>query len=130
MLVTKLERLQNLIYETPESCNSKYYENISRKLCSETITPTYYWLLLKTMLNDKKIPCLFFTITNLLQFSVKKPISLILFLQNSAQLLKITVFSPHQLIPLLISTWQTLNSQRMILKESSVNSILIKLMVI
>ena len=36
--------------------------------------------------------------------------SLILFLQNSGQLLKITVFSPYQLIPLPISTWQTFNS--------------------
>ena len=36
---------------------------------------------------------LFFTITNLLLILVKKPISLILFLQNSAQLLKISVLS-------------------------------------
>ena len=28
MLATKLETLQNLIYETLESCKSKYYENI------------------------------------------------------------------------------------------------------
>ena len=39
-------------------------------------------------------------IRNLLQILVKNPISLILFLQNSAQLLKATVFSLHQLIPL------------------------------
>ena len=73
---------------------------------------------------------LFFTITNLLLILVKKPISLILFLQNIAQLLKITVLSPHKLISLPIGTWQTLNSRRMTLKESSVNSTLIKLMVI
>ena len=30
MLANKLERLQNLIYETLESCKSKYYENISK----------------------------------------------------------------------------------------------------
>ena len=42
---------------------------------------------------------LFFTITNLLLILVKKPISLILFLQNSAQLLKIKVFSPLLTIP-------------------------------
>ena len=30
MLPTKLETLQNLIYETLESCKSKYYENISK----------------------------------------------------------------------------------------------------
>ena len=28
MLATKLETLQNLIYKTQESCNSKCYENI------------------------------------------------------------------------------------------------------
>ena len=74
MLATKLKTLQNLIYETLESCRSKYYENILKKLCSKAIAPKYYWSLLKTMLNDKKVPCipLFFTITNLLQILVKK----------------------------------------------------------
>ena len=56
MLATKLETLHNLIYETMESCKSKYYENISKKLCSKAIAPKYYWSLLKTMLNDKKVP--------------------------------------------------------------------------
>ena len=85
MLAIKLETWQNLIYETLESRKNNYYENISKKLCSKAITPKYYWSLLKTMLNDKKVLCirLFFTITNLLQILVKKPISLILHLQNS-----------------------------------------------
>ena len=131
MLATKLETLHNLIYETMESCKSKYYENISKKLCSKAIAPKYCWSLLKTMLNDKKGPCIpsIFCDSKFATDFSKKLISLILFLQNSAQLLKITVFSPHQLFPLPISTWQTLNSRRMILKESSANSILIKLLV-
>ena len=85
MLAIKLETWQNLIYETLESRKNNYYENISKKLCSKAITPKYYWSLLKTMLNDKKVLCirLFFTITNLLQILVNKPISLILHLQNS-----------------------------------------------
>ena len=58
MLGTKLETLQNLIYETLEKCKSKYCENISKKLCSKAITPKYYWSFLKTMLNDKKVPCI------------------------------------------------------------------------
>ena len=37
MLATKLETPQNLIYETLESCKSKYYENISKKICSKAI---------------------------------------------------------------------------------------------
>ena len=58
MLATKLEKLQNLIYETLESCKSKYYENISKNGCSKAIAPKYYWSLLKAMLNDKKVPCI------------------------------------------------------------------------
>ena len=58
MLATKLKTMQNLIYETLERCKSKYYENISKKLCSKATAPTHYWSLLKTMLNDKKVPCI------------------------------------------------------------------------
>ena len=58
MLATKLKTMQNLIYETLESCKSKYYENISKKLCSKATAPKCYWSLLKTMLNDKKVPCI------------------------------------------------------------------------
>ena len=58
MVATNIETLQSLIYETLESCKSKYYENISKKLCSKAIAPKYYWSLLKTMLNDKKVPCI------------------------------------------------------------------------
>ena len=54
MLATKLETLQNMIYETMESCKSSFYENIM--LCSKAVTPKYYWSLLKTILNEKKIP--------------------------------------------------------------------------
>ena len=119
MLATKLETLQNLIYETLESCKGKYYENISKKLCSKAIAPKYYWSLLKTMLNDKQVPCIppIFHDSKFVKGLVKNPISLILFLQYCAQLLKITVSSSHQLLPLPISTWQTLNSRRMILKN-------------
>ena len=54
MLATKRETLQKFIYETLESCKSKYKENISKKLCSKAITPKYYWSLLKIMLIDKQ----------------------------------------------------------------------------
>ena len=132
MLATKLKTLQKLIYQTMESCKGKYYENISKKLCSKAIAPKYYWSLIKTMLNDKKVSCIppiFHDNKFVIDFSKKAHLFNFFFLQNSAQLLKTTVFSPHQLFPLPISTWQTSNSRRMILKESSVNSILIKLMV-
>ena len=43
MLATKLKTMQNLIYETLESCKSKYYENISKKLCSKATAPKHDW---------------------------------------------------------------------------------------
>ena len=58
MLATKFETLQNLIYETLESCKSKYFDYISKKLCSKVITSKYYGSLLKSVLNDKKIACI------------------------------------------------------------------------
>ena len=58
MLATKLKTMQNLIYETLGSCKGKYYENIPKKICSKATAPKYYWSLLKTMLNDKKVPCI------------------------------------------------------------------------
>ena len=42
MLATKLKTLQNLKNETLESCKSRYYENISKKLCSKAIAPKYF----------------------------------------------------------------------------------------
>ena len=66
----------------------------------------------------------------LLVILVKKADLFNSFLQNSAQSLKKVVFPLHQVIPLPISTCQILNSQRMILKESSVKSILTKHMLI
>ena len=58
MLAAKLKTLQNLTYETLESCKSNYYENISKKLCPKAKAPKYYWSLLKTMLYDKKVSCI------------------------------------------------------------------------
>ena len=42
MLVNKLKTLQILVHETLESCKSKYYEKILKKLCSKAIAPKYY----------------------------------------------------------------------------------------
>ena len=111
ILVIKLETLQKLIYETLESCKSWYFEKISRKLCSKAKPLKYYWSLLKTTLNDKKnycIPSIIHGSKFVIDF-IKKVDLIDSFFQNSAQLLKITVFSLHQLIPLLISTCQILN---------------------
>ena len=102
-----------------------------KQLCSKAMAPKYYWSLLKTKLNDEEVICIppiFHDNLFVTDFS-KKANLLYLFLQNSAQLLKITVLSPHKLLQLRSSIWQTLNSWKIILKESSINSILIKHMV-
>ena len=126
MLATKLETLQNLIYETLVSCKSKYYENISKKLCSKAIIPKYCWSLLKTMLNDKKVSCIppiFYDKKCVKNFSKKANLSNSFFVKQCL-VIENNVSSPHQLIPLPISTCQKLNLRRIILIESSVNSIL------
>ena len=102
MLVIKLETLQNLLYETLGRCKTKYYENISKMLCSKAIAPKYYWSLVKTMLNDKKVPCILhiFHDNNLLQVFVKKPVSLILFFAKQCSIIENNIVFPSSTIPI------------------------------
>ena len=83
-----------------------------KQLCSKAMAPKYYWSLLKTKLNDEEVICIppiFHDNLFVTDFS-KKANLLYLFLQNSAELLKITVLSPHKLLQLRSSIWQILNS--------------------
>ena len=59
------------------------------------------------MVNEKKVPCSppIFHNKKFVTGLSKKASLFNSFLQNSAQFLKITVFSPYQLIPLPINTW-------------------------
>ena len=82
------------------------------------------------MLNNKKVPCIppiFHDNKFVTDFS-KQANPFNSFFAKQRSIIE-TVFSPHHLFPLPISTWQTLNLLRMILTDSSVDSILIKLMV-
>ena len=43
---------------TIEKSKEQLYSRISTKLMDPTISPKAYWLILKTFLNNKKIPCI------------------------------------------------------------------------
>ena len=128
---TKLEKLQKLIYQTLETCKNKYYENIFKKLCSKAITTKYCWSLLKTMLNGKKFLAYhqLSTVTNLLQILVKKLISLNLFLQNSAQLLKNNSVLPSSTNPITDQYLANIELTKYDIKKSSINSINLMVMI-
>ena len=75
---------------------NKYYSKVAKKLLDPSTSPTTYWSILKTFLNNKKIPiilkdivkrfCQFFMIINLLQILNKKMKSLILTSLNNVHL--------------------------------------------
>ena len=53
MLATKLETVQNVIYD-PGELQKQVLRKHLKKLCSKVMTPKYYWSLLKTTLNYKQ----------------------------------------------------------------------------
>ena len=83
------------------------------------------------MLNDKKVPCIppiFHDNKFVTDFSKKADLFNSFFAKQCSVIENDSVL-PSSTIPVTDQYLQTLNSRRMILKESSVNSILIKLMV-
>ena len=53
-----LRYFQDLLNTKIEQTKRKYFENISHKLSNKNLNPKKYWLLLKIILNSKKIPCI------------------------------------------------------------------------
>ena len=53
-----LRYFQDLLNTKIERAKRKYFENISHKLRNKNLNPKKYWLLLKIILNGKKIPCI------------------------------------------------------------------------
>ena len=49
--------IQNLLTVTIEKSKEQFYSRISTKLMDPTISPKSYWSILKTYLNNKKMPC-------------------------------------------------------------------------
>ena len=57
-LFRRFQNIQKLLTATIEKSKEQYYTRISTKLMDPTTSPKAYWSILKTVLNNKKIPCI------------------------------------------------------------------------
>ena len=57
-LFNKFQSLQAHLITTIEKSKLKYYSRLSDKLLDSKTSPKSYWSILKTFLNNKKIPCI------------------------------------------------------------------------
>ena len=57
-LFNKFQSLQAHLKTTTEESNLKYYSRLSDKLLDSKTSPKSYWSILKTFLNNEKIPCI------------------------------------------------------------------------
>ena len=57
-LFNKFQSLQAHLKTTIEKSKLKYYSRLSDKLLDSKTSPKSYWSILKTFLNNKKIPCI------------------------------------------------------------------------
>ena len=53
-----LKQMQDALGKNTEISKQKYYFKFSRKLAVNKINPKCYWSILKSFLNNKKIPCI------------------------------------------------------------------------
>ena len=54
----RFQNIQKLLTAIIENSKEQYYTRISSKLMDPTTSPKAYWSILKTVLNNKKIPCI------------------------------------------------------------------------
>ena len=57
-LFRRFQSLQNLLNVTIEKSNKHFCSRISSKLMDPATSPKAYWSILKTFLNNKKVPCI------------------------------------------------------------------------
>ena len=57
-LFRRFQNIQNLLTATIEKLKEQFYTRILTKLMDFTTSPKAYWSILKTILNNKKIPCI------------------------------------------------------------------------
>ena len=57
-LLNKFQSLQAHLKTSIEEPKQKYYSRLSNKLLDSKTSPKSYWSILKTFLNNKKIPCI------------------------------------------------------------------------
>ena len=75
------KNLQNQLIQSIHTAKQKYFNKISKKLCDPLTSTKCYWSLLKTIVNEKKIPYIPpFFITTSMSMALKKRVKfLILF---------------------------------------------------
>ena len=52
------KNLQNQSIQSIHTAKQRYFNKISKKLCDPLTSTKCYWSLLKTILNEKKVPCI------------------------------------------------------------------------
>ena len=57
-LLEKFKALQYQLHISIEESKEKYYTKLSSRLADPLTSPKTYWSMLKTFLNNKKIPCM------------------------------------------------------------------------
>ena len=57
-LFRRFQNIQKLLTATIEKSKEQYYTRISTKLMDPTTSPKACWSILKTVINNKKIPCI------------------------------------------------------------------------
>ena len=57
-LLEKFKALQYQLHIFIEESKEKYYTKLSSRLADPLTSPKTYWSILKTFLNNKKIPCI------------------------------------------------------------------------
>ena len=57
-LLDKLDALQAKLQSSINFFHFEYYRETAKKLSDPSTSPKYYWTLLKTVLNGRKIPCI------------------------------------------------------------------------
>ena len=89
--IRHFEQMQDTLRKSIEISKQKYYFKLSRKLAVNKINPKCYWSILKSFLNNKKIPCIPLLIHNdqfVVDFKEKKANYLTHSLQSNVLILR------------------------------------------
>ena len=52
------KNLQNQLIQSIHTAKQKYFNKLNKKMCDPLTRTKCYWSLLKTILNEKKVPCI------------------------------------------------------------------------
>ena len=126
-LFRRFQNIQKLLTATIEKSKEQYYTRISTKLMDPTTSPKAYWSILKTVLNNKKIPCIppiYHNNNYITDFKEKAQIFNNFFakqctlVENTSKLL---IDSPKRTNNLLLTIWFTKDDFANIIKNHNPN---------